>query len=254
MISGDRERRVRLMTSVLSALLVAGCAPPVAWKFEDNTGWKLEDDFSSRAGGWPTRATEGDEWGYVDGRYRVLIKVGAGQVSAGRVAGIPLVRQGKRLHALTVEADAVQKSGPPGTLHGISCGTSPAELYFFLMNLDSDYFIVRDDGRIASPDLLGSGRASVPIRGIGEVNRIRAQCVGGEQEAMFTLSVNGEKVAEARGQRGKSFDRAAFVVTTPHAIAGRTGAAVPGVSKERPGSPMAFEAEILFDNFVARAP
>lgn len=248
MISRHRERRARLVTSVVSAVLVAGCAPAVAWKFEDSTGWKLEDDFSSRAGGWPTRAAGGDEWGYVDGKYRIRITVAAGQGSAGRIAGIPLVRQGKRLPALTIEADAVQKSGPPGTLHGVSCGTSPAELYFFLMNVDGDYFIVRDDARMASPDLLGSGRANVRLRGIGEVNRIRAQCVGGEQEAVFTLSVNGEKVAEARGQRGKSFDRAAFVVTTSHAIAGRTGTAVPG------GSPIGFEAEVLFDNFVARAP
>lgn len=254
MISSHRERCAGLVTGVVSALLVAGCAPPVAWKLEDNMGWKLEDDFSSRAGGWPTRAAGGDEWGYVDGKYRVRIAVAAGQVSAGRIAGIPLVRQGKRLHALTIEADAVQKSGPPGTLYGVSCGTSPAELYFFLMNLDGDYFIVRDDARIASPELLGSGRASAPRRGIGEVNRIRAQCVGREQEAMFTLSVNGEKVAEARGQRGKSFDRAAFVVTTRHAIAGRTGAAVPGGSQEGAGSPIAFESEVLFDNFVARAP
>lgn len=251
MTSSDLGRRARLVTSVLSALLVSGCAPPVSWKFEHNAGWKLEDDFSSRAGGWPTRAAEGDEWGYVDGKYRVLIKVAAGQVSAGRIAGIPLVREGKRLPALTVEADAVQKSGPPVTLHGVSCGTSPGELYIFLINLVGDYFIVRDDARLASPDLLGSGRARVPIRGRGEINRIRAQCVGGEPEAMLTLSVNGEKVAEARGQRGKSFDRAAFVVTTSHAIAGRTRTAVPGVSPERP---MAFETEVLFDNFVARAP
>jgi hypothetical protein len=235
------------MTSILTALLVSGCTRATPKKFED--------DFSSRASGWPTGATErGDEWGYVDGKYRMFIKVRAGQVAAGQIAGIPLAKQGKRLHALTVEADTVQQTGPPVTLHGVSCGTSPAEVYFFLINLDGYYFIVRDDAETASADLLRSGRISVPIRGIGQINRIRAECVGGEQEAMLTLSVNGEKVAEVQGQRGETFDRAAFVVTTLYAIAGSTRAAVPGVSKERPGSRTAFEAEILFDNFVARVP
>lgn len=233
---------------VMVGLVATSYAPATP---AQETGRKFEDDFSSRAGGWPTGVNKrGDEWGYVDGRYRILIKVRAGQVAAGQIAGIPF----KRSHALTVEADAVQQTGPPFTLHGVSCGTSRAELYFFLINLDGYYFIVRDDARAASADLLRSGRATVPIRGIGEANRIRAQCVGGEQEAMLTLSVNGEKVAEARGQRGESFDRAMFVVTTLHAIAGSTHAVVPGVSKEHPGSPTAFEAEVLYDNFVARVP
>ena len=155
---------------------------------------------------------------------------------------------------LAVEADAIQRIGPRVALHGLACGTSRAELYFFLINLDGSYFIVRDDASTGRADLLQTGKANVPIRSIGETNRIRAQCIGGEQEALLILSVNGTKVAEAHGQKGKSFDRAMFVVTTLDAIGNSTRAVVPGVSKERPGSPTAFEAEILFDNFVARAP
>lgn len=233
---------------VIVALFGATCTPRA--QHQDGP-WKFEDNFSSQIGGWPTGTTDrGDEFSYVDGKYRILIKIKEGQVGAGQIAGIPFA--GRRFHTLVVEADAVQQLGPPGALHGVICGTSPAELYFFLISLDGSYFIVRDDAGTASADLLGSGRLSVPIRGIGEANRIRAQCVGSEQEAMLTLSVNGEKVAEARGQRGESFDRAGFTVTTLYAIAGSTRTAVPGVSKERPGSPAAFEVEVLFDNFVAR--
>jgi hypothetical protein len=120
-----------------------------------------------------------------------------------------------------------------------------------LINLDGYYFIVRDDAKTKSADLLEMGRASAQFRGIGEVNRIRVQCVGGQPEALLALYVNGAKVGQARG-RGKSFDRAAFVVTTLNSIASSTRMAIPGVDAKRPGSPTSFEAEILFGNFVAR--
>jgi hypothetical protein len=218
-------------------------------------GWKFEDDFSSRRGGWPIGTTDrGDEFGYVNGKYRILIKIKEGQVAAGQIAGIPLT--GRRFQTLAVEADTIRQIGPPAALQGLGCGTSPAELYFFLINLDGSYFIIRDDAatETADSELLQTGRTTVPIRGIGEPNRIRAQCIGGEQQTLLILSVNGAKVAEARGQSGKSFDRAMFVVTTMHAIAGSTRAAVRGISKESPGSPTSFDAEILFDNFVVGAP
>jgi hypothetical protein len=133
----------------------------------------------------------------------------------------------------------------------VSCGTSPAELYFFLINLEGYYFIVRDDAKTKSADLLQMGRAPAPFHGIGERNRIRFQCVGGQPDALLALYVNGTKVGEARG-RGKAFDRAAFVVTTLNSIAASTHMAIPGMDAKHPGSATAYEAEILFGNFVAR--
>lgn len=242
----------RLIMSILSALLLAGCSVAVPVP----SGWKFEDSFSSRAGGWATGSDKrGDEWGYVDGKYRILIKVKARQVAAGQIAGIPLAINSNRFHALTVEADAVQQTGSPETLYGVSCGISPAVWYFFLINLDGYYFIVRDAaGVFEGAELLQSGRTNVIIHGIGEINHIQATCMGGTQETMLTLSVNGQKVADARSHKGETFNPVAFVVTTLHAIGNSTRTAVPGVTKEFPGSPTAFEAEVLFDNFVAQVP
>jgi hypothetical protein len=77
--------------SILSALLVADCAVAVPVP----SGWKFEDSFSSRAGGWPTGSDErGDEWGYVDGKYRILIKVKVGQVGLGKSPGFPSLETG----------------------------------------------------------------------------------------------------------------------------------------------------------------
>jgi hypothetical protein len=237
------------LTVVMLALTTAaGTASPQL----QERPWKFEDDFSSRTGGWPTSSTNsGDHFGYADGKYRMVIKVEPGQVASGPIAGIPLTRNGIPSQTLEVEADAIQKTGPPTTLHGVSCGTSPAELYFFLMNLDGYYFIVRDDAKTRSADLLQIGRATAPFHGIGERNRIRVQCVGGQPEALLALYVNGTKMGEARG-RGQAFDRVAFVVTTLNSIAGSTHAAIPGVDAKHPGSPTAYQAEILFGNFVAR--
>lgn len=239
---------VRLMTSVFFGVLMGGASMVAAQP-------RFEDDFSSRAGGWPTGKSErGDEWGYFDGKYRVQIKVTAGQVAAGQIAGIPLVRRGRRLATLSVEADTVQKANSPFALYGLSCGTSPAVLYFFLVNANGHYFIVRDDAATGRAELLQTGTAKDRFLGAGENNRIRAECIGGEQDAIFRLTVNADKIAEVRGRKGETFDRTAFVVTTLHAIAESTRAVIPGVDKERPGSPLSFEAEVLFDNFVARVP
>jgi hypothetical protein len=64
------------------------------------------------------------------------------------------------------------------------------------------------------------------------------------------LSLNGARVAEARGKRGRSFDRTAFVVTTLHAVADSTHSVGLGISGGRPGSPKGLDAEILFGNFA----
>jgi hypothetical protein len=240
---------INCLTIVMLALTAAAGTAPTQ---QQERPWKFEDDFSSRTGGWPTGSTNtGDHFGYADGKYQIVIKVEPEQVASGQIAGIPLTRNGNPSQTLEVEADAIQRTGPPTTLHGVSCGTSPTELYFFLINLDGYYFIVRDDAKTRSADLLQMGRASAQFRGIGERNRIRVQCVGGQPEALLALYVNGAKVGQARG-RGKAFDRVAFVVTTLNSIAGSTHMAIPGVDAKRPGSPTAFEAEILFGNFVAR--
>jgi hypothetical protein len=237
-----------LAVAMLALTAGAGITPTK----QQERPWKFEDDFSNRSGGWPTGSTNnGDHFGYADGKYQMVIKVEPGQVASGPIAGIPLTRNGIPSQTLEVQADAIQRTGPPTTLHGVSCGTSPAELYFFLINLDGYYFIVRDDAKTKSADLLQIGRAAAPLHGIGERNRIHIQCVGGQPEALLTLYVNGTKVGEARG-RGKAFDRAAFVVTTLNGIAGSTHMAIPGVDAKHPGSPTAYEAEILFRNFVAR--
>jgi hypothetical protein len=134
----------------------------------------------------------------------------------------------------------------------VSCGTSPAELYFFLINADGHYAIVRDDAEAGRAELLASGSRSIAIRSIGERNRITAECAGGEGDALLTITVNGQKVGEARGQVGETFDRAAFVVTTPRAIANSTNAVLPGGSSEDPASWTTHKAEVLFDNFISR--
>jgi hypothetical protein len=241
-------RRISCLTVVMLALTAAGTAATQ----QQEQAWKFEDDFSSRTGGWPTGSTSrGDHFGYADGKYQIVIKVEPEQVASGQIAGIPVTRNGNPSQTLEVEADAIQRTGPPTTLHGVSCGTSPAELYLFLINLDGYYFIVRDDPKTGSADLLQTGRATAPLHGIGEKNRIRIQCVGGQPEALLALYVNGTKVGEARG-RGKAFDRAAFVVTTLNSIAGSTHMAIPGVDAKHLGSATEYEAEILFGNFLAR--
>ena len=229
-----------------STVLVWLLAVPSAQQRE----WRLEDDFTQR-GGWPVGTSANGEFGYDNGAYRILIKVTEGQVAAGEIAGIPTGRPGdQRFQVLTFETDVIQRTGPPTVLHGIACGTSSTELYFLLINVNGSYLIVRDDAATSSADLLQTGRVGAPIHGIGETNRIQARCVGGRDDALLTLSLNGIEVAKANAQSGKSFDRAMFVVTTLHAIANSTRSAALGLNRDSPGSPTGFEAEFLFDDVV----
>lgn len=208
--------------------------------------WKFEDEFANRRGGWPTGATpRGDEYGYANGKYRVFIKVLQGQVEAGQIAGIPL--GDRRFQTLSVEADVVQRTGPAAVLEGIACATSANAAYFFLINLDGSYFITGEAPGTATVEVLQSGRTTSVVRGIGATNRLQAQCIGGAQEARLIFSVNGEQVAEARGGRGKSFDRIAFAVTTVHTL-GYSAHTRHLVNKQRPWSPIDFTAEVFFDN------
>jgi hypothetical protein len=126
----------------------------------------------------------------------------------------------------------------------------------FLSTSTVTTFIVRDAAGLfgRGAELLQSGRTNVTIHGIGEINHIQATCMGGTHETMLTLRVNGQKVADARSHRGETFNPVAFVVTTLHAIGNSTRTAVPGVTKEFPGSPTAFEAEVLFHNFIVQVP
>lgn len=145
----------------------------------------------------------------------------------------------------------MQRLGPRTVLQGLACGTSPTELYVLLINLEGSYAIIRSDADAGSSDLLAAGKTSA-IRGSGQTNRIEAQCSGGPDEAVLTLSVNGVTIAEGRGKKGASFDRTAFEVTTLHAIANstRSPGLVKGLNTARQptGSPVTFGAEILFDN------
>ena len=93
----------------------------------------------------------------------MVIKVEPGQVASGPIAGIPLTRNGIPSQTLEVQADAIQRTGPPTTLHGVSCGTSPAELYFFLINLDGYYFIDLDEHKTAHLQKLCEGKSDVHI-------------------------------------------------------------------------------------------
>lgn len=124
-----------------------------------------------------------------------------------------------------------------------------SELYVFLISLEGSYFIIRDAPGSPSGELLQRGKIAASIRGLGATNRIRAECIGGEQESRLILSMNGDRVVEATGGTGKMFDRTAFFVTTLHALANSTHA-VDLVSKKSPGSPSGFAAEVFFDNFV----
>jgi hypothetical protein len=153
----------------------------------DTFVWKeFRDDFSTKAGGWPSGVNDrGDQFGYADGNYRILIRVRPGQVAAGQIAGIPL--SGMSPKKLVVKTDAVQRTGSSDTVFGLSCGPSQNELYVFAINAEGYYFIFLDDAVVGKADLLQSGRSEGHIRGLGENNRLYAECSGGEDEAAFVF-------------------------------------------------------------------
>lgn len=216
----------------------------------------FEDDFSDEAIGWPKgwpmgKSLRGYERGYLDGKYRIRIRERKG--AGGLFIENPLAPV--RPASLKAEADIVLRTDAPSTLYGLSCVVAPSVWYLFAVGAAGRYFIVRVDKNTQRSELLARGSAADRIRGIGVPNRIGAECLGGDQNSLLRLSVNGNTVAETQGRERETFRNTAIFVTTLRDIADSTGAVIAGVDNERPEGPMYFEAEVHFDNLVfSRAP
>jgi len=191
--------RLSVLGLVFAASLASGCAG------QDSApaGLHVEDDFSD-CGGWSTDQDEVASFSCVDGGYRILV-TGDGLVS--RSSGRTLSTS---VNALSVEADASYRAGPTFALYGVACWAGEKG-YTFAVSPGGDWTISRDSPRA----VLAESDTEHAIAGLSDVNRIRGDCVGGQDATALTLYVNGKRIATATDGDGTAlFTAFGFFVLT----------------------------------------
>jgi hypothetical protein len=214
----------------LVALALVGCGGEEAGQGSeqpDSTGEGevlFEDDFSDPASGWEAGSGPLGSGEYGDGTFQL--------------SGTPTIQlRANHLGALTdasVEVDATRLGGPKNSVMGIICRATSEQNAQYLHYS----FSVSGDGTVA----IGRARTNGPFEylalaknvgsvdaGLGETNRLRADCVG----QTLTLSINREKLLEVQDDAISA--------------AGMVGVQVGGGTQVLP-------VLAQFDNFVLREP
>lgn len=202
----------------------------------------FEDDFSDPSGGWAQAENDFGSSGYADGAYRVVSNPGGTQLSDTYFKNSPNFRQDLiELGNVSVEATVRKLSGGPSAI-GLTCRGNPedggAAHYEGIVDTDGFWTIVKVQDQqpvpLAQPE--DPSQESDAIRAGDADNRVRFDCVGGEDGGAVTLALyaNGEKIAEVEDPEGFPAGTAGFVVASFD-----------------PESDQATEA--LFDDFVVRS-
>ena len=158
-----------------------------------------EEDFEDGCGGWPTDRSPRVRFECRDGHYNVLVLN-------------PLVPQEARLFdershgELSVEADVVVVSREHAQFeaNGVSCWSSRAIGYLFVLSPDGSYWILREDNTRGRREFLDQGLARSAATGVEVRNRIRGDCTAGRRGTELTMYVNGERVGTGRDRRGRT--------------------------------------------------
>ena len=142
----------------------------------------FQDDFSNASSGWK-QAIGGDGIAHYDhNAYRISVSQPSTDVWA---------TPGFNFGDVRVEVDASKVGGPDNNDFGVICrSTGSKSFYFFTISSDGYYGIGKFKSGVQI--LIGetSMQTSDKIRGGGQINHIRADCVGNT----LTLFVNGAKI------------------------------------------------------------
>jgi hypothetical protein len=202
--------RARLCGWGFLAVLFVGCGGSENEAPELRAGVTvLEDDFSDRSTDWPSGVSEKEEYGYVDGAYRILLKQD--------LMGFNYSELEPSRRALRLEIEATQLAGSSGDGIGALCYTdvlSDVGYMFEIIPVERSVLISAfrgDDYR----DLY-SEEAVDAVRPEREENRLRIECIGSpDGPNVLTLAVNGESLGRAQDERGRSkFDGVGFFVNS----------------------------------------
>lgn len=203
-----------LVTATAVALLTISCRTAVTQAPRDTSpspspGYTdpgttiFKDDFGDPQMGWQPIENPDATFEYKDGSFRLLIKT-------PRIHGIALApppgpkAQYETPHDQFVSVDAKQVAGAEDEgLFGVACRASDNRNQYYLSISSNGSFGIdkyrenKNTVILANPK--GVERSEAIRTGLGAVNRIRAECVGGkgQEPTRLTLYVNGQKVAEA---------------------------------------------------------
>jgi hypothetical protein len=137
-----------------------------------------------------------------------------------------------RVRAVRIEADAVQTRGSSDfEVLGIVCiANRRGAGYFFGVGPEERYYSLEKVAR-REFEVEREGRRNKAVRGLGRVNRIRGECIGGgKKTTRVHLVVNGESLAVFKDKDG--FDRFEAVGLAVFSVEGGT--------------------EVVFDNVVVK--
>lgn len=179
----------------------------------------FQDDFSRNSSGWDRYSDDSASTDYFEDTYRIKVDDSNWYAWAN---------PGKTFTDVRVEVDAWKASGPDGDA-AIICRYKD-EQNFYLLNITTDGYygiskIVAGEDTLIGSDMLEF--SSLIKTGAGEVNHLRADCIGNR----LSLYVNGDILAE---------------VTDSDLTSGDVGLA--SGTYDDPGT------EMRFDNFVVYRP
>jgi hypothetical protein len=127
-----------------------------------------------------------------------------------------------RVRAVRIEADAVQTRGSSDfEVLGIVCiANRRGAGYFFGVGPEERYYSLEKVAR-REFEVEREGRRNKAVRGLGRVNRIRGECIGGgKKTTRVHLVVNGESLAVFKDKDG--FDRFEAVGLAVFSVEGGT--------------------------------
>jgi hypothetical protein len=160
----------------------------------------LEDDFSDASSGFTVSQNDTGSLGYTDGAY-LIDALGAGtfKISDTDLDGDAFVGSASVLGDVRLEADVAKASEDDTAVMGLVCrlvtGAVPG-YYAALFDADGYWQIRRFSG---SGQVLAESSAGTTVRGLGADggDRLRLDCVDGQEGATIAMYLNDDLIASA---------------------------------------------------------
>lgn len=184
----------RLLTDILIVLYLAGCAL-IPLELSAESGQVLfQDNFSSRAGGWPSEIETAGVSDYLGEAYRILVSL----PDSDRLA-----RPGLDLADVHLQVESTRISGPVDNRYGVICRYQDENNYYaFLLSTDGYYAIVKmQEGQTIVLGTETMQPAQELLTGY-PTHYIEAVCQGQQ----LTLQVNGRELASVMDSSFSSGD------------------------------------------------
>jgi hypothetical protein len=179
----------------------------------------FQDDFSDPSSGWPSGGDNNQQYGYVDGSYRIF---------ENEINHVQWVTPDKLFGDVSIEVDATKVSGADDNYFGILCRYQNDQNYYYFLVSSNGYYVIGKYKNGQYNALIKEGWVySEYIHQGKTTNRLHADCIG----TTLTLYVNDSGMGEVEDSDFGPGD------------VGLTAASLNTAG-----------TEILFDNFVARKP